>query len=181
MQNNNTIYWAVGALIVLVVAFLYYNNINNNSLAEVNNEVVNTQNVATNTMINENDAASDTASDKVLVDLSVKGKVIGGYPSSWPSDVPKYPNGIVLEKAGNNPKSLPAEALVVFTTKDSVKTVVGFYLKGLIANGWKITEDGAGTGNMTTFRAVKGKRSVGGYAVYENGKTEVSLGVNQGM
>ena len=69
----------------------------------------------------------------------------------------------------------------MFTTADPVKTVVNFYLKGLVANGWKITEDGSGTANMTTFRASKGKRSVGGYAVYENGKTEVSLGVNVGM
>ncbi len=61
-------------------------------------------------------------------------------------------------------------------------TVVKFYLKNLVANGWKITEDGAGLANQITFRATKGVRTVGAYVQkITDGKTKLTMGVNEGI
>lgn len=174
-MNKNIVYVILAVLVLLgLVWFL---------TKDRPETVINTDNmpVATTTEVNSTTTAStESTSTSAQTNTGVKG--VAGYPASWPADIPKYPNGIVSEKAGNNPASAPTEAAVVFTTKDSVKTVVSFYLKGLVANGWKITEDGAGTADMVTIRATKGKRSVGGYVHKEtNGRTEATIGVNIGL
>ncbi len=176
-MRYNIIYLGVLAILVVLGLIFFFGGKNNDV-----NGVTNVTN--TNDGLNASGSTGVVVPNDKLVDLKVNTQVaknIGGWPLSWPSDVPKYPNVTVVEKGGNNPSSAPVESVIVFTTTDTVKTVVNFYLKGLIANGWTITEDGAGTANMTTFRAAKGKRSVGGYAVYENKKTEVTLGVNVGL
>jgi len=176
-MNKNIIYVVLAVLVL--IGGVYYLSMNNVKLSDT---------VPSNVVATTTDTASASTTTTIFgsveANTGTQGsvKTIPGYPSSWPSDVPKYPNGVVSEKAGNNPKSLPNEAGVVFTTKDSVKTVVNFYLNGLVANGWTITEDGAGTGNMVTFRATKAKRSVGGYVLKEtDGKTEATIGVNIGL
>lgn len=174
-NNNNNTLFVVGAVVVGALVLVYFFMNRTTSVTINQNSTTTESNIATQTAITEENKLID-------VNANVKvAKIVGGYPSSWPSDVPKYPNGTIVGKGGNNPNSQPTEAVVVFTTDDSVKSVVNFYLNGLRSNGWTITEDGAGTANMTTFRASKGKRSMSGYAVYENKKTEVTLGVNAGM
>ena len=63
-----------------------------------------------------------------------------------------------------------------------MRTVVDFYLNGLVANGWRITEDGAGLANQITFRASKGKRTFAAYAEKQtDGQTKLTAGLNQGF
>jgi uncharacterized alkaline shock family protein YloU len=55
-------------------------------------------------------------------------------------------------------------------------------LSGLKANGWKITEDGAGLANQITIRATKNRRGAGVYVERTaDGKTNVTVGVNIGI
>lgn len=176
-MNKNTIYVVIGAIVLVGIAYFLLKD--SSMMAETPENVVatTTEQMATST---------STTTTETTGTVSTNGQVTAtgpkGYPASWPSDVPKYPNGLVNTTAGNNPKSLPSEAGVVFTTNDSVKTVVSFYLNGLRANGWTIVEDGAGTGNMTGIKATKGKRAFGGFIQKESsGKTEATLGVNLGI
>jgi type II secretory pathway pseudopilin PulG len=174
---NKNVTYVVVILIILLGAAFYLSNNSSTVVIEtpVAQNATTTEAIATTSIATSSSTGAQTNTQPKVVDTR-------GYAISWPSDVPKYPNEIVKYSGGNNPNSGPVESSVVFTTKDTVKTVVNFYLKGLVANGWKITEDGAGTGNMTTFRATKAKRSVGGYAVRDaNGKTTVTIGVNIGL
>ena len=181
-MNKNTIYVILALLIVLAAA-IYYTKSSSNT---VMNKDADSQMMASSSddkmMENPNSTSTPSANPPTG---SMPGKSSGnttGYPASWPSDVPKYPNSNVKYNGGNNTQTTPSEATVVFSTGDSVSTVVGYYLSQLKANGWTITESGNGTANMTTFRATKAKRAVGGYAVKEtNGKTTVTLGVNVGF
>jgi hypothetical protein len=179
-MNKNLVYLGI-VVAVIVVGYALYRNmggVNMNVALEQNTGTSTEEILATTTATT---SATSTANG-VPTNNPNSGKVPSGYPASWPSDVPKYPNGSVKYTGGNNPQSGPVEATVVLSTKDSVRTVVDFYLKQLVVNGWKITENGNGTVNMTTFRAVKGKRSVGGYAVREaNGLTTTTVGVNTGL
>jgi type II secretory pathway pseudopilin PulG len=174
---NKNVTYVVVILIILLGAAFYLSKNSSTVVIEtpVAQNATTTEQMATTSTATTSNTNTLTANQPKVVDLR-------GYAASWPSDIPKYPNEVVKYSGGNNPNSGPVESSVVFTTKDAVKTVVNFYLNGLVANGWKITEDGAGTGNMTTFRASKAKRSVGGYAVRDaNGKTTVTIGVNIGL
>lgn len=174
-KNKNILYIALGILIVVVAAWCIKNNGDKQGANNHEGTASSTDMTASSTVKNNTTVKTNTNTNTAV-------KNIPGYPSSWPSDVPKYPVERVNYSGGNNPQSGPTEASVVFTTNNSVKSVVDFYLTNLVANGWKITENGNGTANMTTFRASKAGRSVGGYAVKEaNGKTLVTIGVNVGL
>ncbi len=174
-MNRNTIY-IVLAVIVVIGGYLYLDKYMGNKEDVEEKMATSTESVATSS------TATPTGSVVNNDTSPSKGSVVPGYPASWPSDVPKYPNGTVKYIGGNNIQSGPIEATVVLSTNDTVKTAINFYLSELRANGWKITEDGGGTVNMTTFRATKARRTVGGYAIKEtNGKTTITVGVNTGL
>jgi hypothetical protein len=173
-MNKNTIY-IVLAVIVVIGGYLYLDKTMGEKEEMQEEEMSTTTEVMATTSTSTGSVVSPTTSE-------TNSTVVPGYPASWPTDVPKYPNGKVKYVGGNNAQSGPVEATVVLSTSDSVKTAIGFYLTQLKANGWAITENGGGTSNMTTFRATKARRSVGGYAVKEtDGKTTITVGVNTGL
>lgn len=179
-MNKNIIYLGL-ALVVVIVVVMFWSMGKSAQTADSQNA---TDNMATDTSMMATDTSMMGTSSTPGVDSNqmVASKPIPGYPSSWPADVPKYPVEKVTYNGGNNPQSGPKEATVVFTTPGAVKSVLNFYLDGLKANGWTITENGNGLANQITFRATKARRYVGGYIVREaNGKTTVTVGVNIGL
>lgn len=184
-DNKKIITIGIGILIVVAVLFYAFNEYYDNN---------DTGSVSQNTNVNTapTGAAGDlTTSGSVSVGSNIDtntnmatgtAKYISGYPASWPSDVAKYPNGVVISAAPDNLKSKPKEAVVILMTTDAVQSVVNFYLNNLKVNGWKITQSGAGLANQITFRASKGARSFGGYAErIQDGKTKLTMGLNQGF
>ncbi len=174
-MNKNVIY---ALIVVVLLGAIYYYSQNVTNTTDMTEETATTTEVVTETPANtvtpaQAQANAATAAQQARTSL--------GYPSSWPSDVPVYPNQTVKYTGGNNPQSGPTEASVVLTTPDTVATVVQFYLSGLQANGWTITKSGAGLANQVTFRATKAKRTVGGYVDRVNNKTTVTIGVNLGF
>ena len=181
-DNKKIITIGIGTLVVIAVLFYAFNVYNNTG----------TESASQNTNANSTGAAGDVnSSGDVSVGSNIDtntnmatgtAKYISGYPASWPSDVAKYPNGVVIVAAPDNLKSKPKEAVVILTTTDAVQSAVNFYLNNLKVNGWKITESGAGLANQITFRASKGTRSFGGYAEkMQDGKTKLTMGLNQGF
>lgn len=178
---KNITYWIIGILVLgLLVWYVASPKMSTNNVITLENATT-TDDFASSTATSSL-ATSSTATSSNANTNAPKERAIPGYPSSWPSDVPRYPTESVKYTGGNNPQSGPIEATVVFTTRDSVRSVVNFYLSGLKANGWKITEDGAGLSNMITIRASKNRRGAGVYVVREaNGRTTVTVGVNIGI
>lgn len=159
----------------------WFFSINNESATPQVENATSTVIVATTTEEMATNSTSTTPSSQ-QAGSGVKETIIPGYPNTWPSDVPKYPVPVVKYTGGNNPQSGPNEATIVFTTKDPVRTVVNFYINGLQANGWKITENGNGLANQITVRATKNKRGAGVYVERTaDGKTTVTVGVNIGI
>lgn len=180
---NKNIMYLVLAVIILGGIWYFWPGNNSMTTGDLQN-----QNATTTTTTTDMQNATDTSTttgvtttDTTSTTSGTQAKTIPGYPSSWPSDVPKYPVEKVQYTGGDNPASGPKEATVVFTTNDSVKSVLNFYLNGLAANGWKITNSGKGNANMIPFKATKGGRNVGGYISQQNGKTNVTIGVNVGL
>ncbi|OHA21002.1 MAG: hypothetical protein A2849_01695 [Candidatus Taylorbacteria bacterium RIFCSPHIGHO2_01_FULL_51_15] len=105
---------------------------------------------------------------------------VGGnkLPDNWPSDAPAYKNATIQYSGTSNPQTGEAGAAVVFTTTDSVETVVRFYEKELAANGWTV-EQTAAIGGSTVIAAKKDTRSLGLYVVDSgNGEVSVTLGIS---
>lgn len=179
MESDNKMIYIIVGVLVIIAGFFFWSQSNSSKMTN------NTATDQTATTTDNSMMATDTSATTSTATNSTTGtqvKAIPGYPSSWPSDVPKYPVEKVAYTGGNNPQSGPTEATVVFTTTGSVKSVLDFYLNGLRANGWTITETGNGLANQITFRAKKAKRGVGGYIVRDaSGKTTVTVGVNIGI
>ncbi len=166
MNNDNKKIIAISIGVLIVMAVLFYTLNRDNSIDTVIGDAITTG--------DEN--------SKMAATTTVTAKYISGYPASWPSDVAKYPNGVVVSAAPDNLKSKPKEAVVIINTVDAVQSVVNFYLNNLKVNGWKITQSGAGLANQITFRASKGTRSFGGYAEkMQDGKTKLTMGLNEGF
>src|SRR3989344_2541681 len=64
--------------------------------------------------------------------------IVGGnkLPDNWPSDALTYKNATIQYSGSSNPQTGEAGAAVVFTTTDSVETVVRFYEKEPAGKGW---------------------------------------------
>ncbi len=176
-MNKNVIYVV---LAVVVLGAIYYYSQGGMSSTSPADETATTTEEVTNTPAPSNGGTAAQAQANAEA-AALQARLSLGYPSSWPADVPVYPNQTVKYTGGNNPQSGPAEASVVLTTPDVVSTVVNFYLTGLRANGWTITESGAGSANQVTFRATKNRRTVGGYVDRVNNKTTVTIGINLGL
>ncbi len=130
---NNKILWVVLVLVAVVGAIWIFTNQNKLANTGANMNATSTETVATNTQATGTGLATGTTAVGGISGTGAAG--ISGYPSSWPTDVPKYISGKVVSSAGNNPQSGPKEASVVVSTDNAVRTVVDFYLSGLRANG----------------------------------------------
>ncbi len=188
MNNNqnssNVLLWAVVgilAVLAIVVYSMYKSNDTQAVTSTEDNKMMNGDNMA---MGSTSGMMASNTSDKMGMEKQPPTYVkdTSGYPSSWPTDIAKYPGGVVISSANDNLKSRPKEAIAIVTTKDSVRTVVNFYLNNLVKNGWTITEDGAGLANQITFRSSKNGRTFSGYAErMQTGGTKITMGVNEGM
>jgi hypothetical protein len=179
-MSQKSLYILIAVILVVLAGFYFLNQSGAGSTTPNNEDQA---------LNSDNDMASDTdmtATDtSVTTDTTASGssvvKNIPGYPTNWPSDVPKYPVDKVTYTTGNVAGQTGKKAGVVFKTTSSVSSVKNFYLTGLANSGWKITENGNGLSNLITLRAAKGTREVGVYIERTATTTNVTVGVNIGL
>jgi hypothetical protein len=82
-------------------------------------------------------------------------------PDGWPSDAPMYKNATITGTVSSKMQTGLDGLSVTFTTTDSLQTVLDFYKKELVANGWTGVGQSTTMGNVTVLSSKKGNQIFG--------------------
>lgn len=100
-------------------------------------------------------------------------------PENWPSDVPTYSNSTITGSVALDPTySKISGTTLMFTTSDNVESVLAFYNKELIKNGWSITGSGSTTVGASTMLSAKKDSRMISLVITNGSKINVTLSVS---